>query len=97
MLMGDGAIISSLRKQKLNARSTTEVVLVAYNDAMTRVLWTRNFLKEQGYETKTYMKQDNTSAIQLEKNGRASSQKDETHQYKVLFHQGSNRWRDHTS
>ena len=38
-----------------------------------------NFLKEQGYETKTYMKQDNTSAIQLEKNGKASSHKRTRH------------------
>ena len=63
MSMGQGAIISSSRKQKLNTRSSTEAELVACDDAMTQVLWTRNFLKEQGYETKTYMKQDNTSAI----------------------------------
>ena len=46
---------------------------------MTQVLWTHNFLKEQGYETKAYMKQDNMSAIQLEKNGRASSYKRTRH------------------
>ena len=79
MSMGEGAIISSSRKQKLNTRSSTEAELVACDDAMTQVLWTRNFLKEQGYETKTYMKQDNTSAIQLEKNGKASSHKRTRH------------------
>ena len=75
MLMGQGTITSSSRKQKLNTRSSMEAELVACDDAMTLVLWTRNFLKEQGYDTKTYMKQDNTSAMQLEKNGRASSHK----------------------
>ena len=75
MLMGVGALISSSRKQKLNTRSSTEAELVACDDTVTQVLWTRNFLKEQGHETKTYMKQDNTSAIQLEKNRRASSHK----------------------
>ena len=79
MTMGEGAIILSLRKQKLNTRSCTEAELVACNDAMTQMLWTRNFLKEQGYKTKTYMKQDNTSTIQLEKNGRASSHKRTRH------------------
>ena len=79
MSMGEGAIILSSRKQKLNTRSSTEAELVACDDAITQVLWTCNFLKEQGYETKTYMKQDNTSAIQLEKNGRASSHKRTRH------------------
>ncbi|MEM7375777.1 MAG: Ty1/Copia family ribonuclease HI, partial [Bacteroidota bacterium] len=79
MTMGEGAIISSSRKQKLNTRSSTESELVACDDAMTQVLWTKQFLEHQGYETDAIMHQDNTSTIQLEKNGKASSHKRTRH------------------
>jgi len=48
---------------------------VGVNDVLPQILWTRYFLEAQGYPilrpTKVY--QDNMSAIQLEKNGKASS------------------------
>jgi len=41
---------------------------------MPLVIWTRNFLEGQGYTVQdNVIYQDNTSAMQLEKNGRASS------------------------
>jgi hypothetical protein len=52
---------------------------VAADNAVPLALWTRNFLKEQGYETKTTIYQDNTSAILLEKNGKESSSKRTRH------------------
>ena len=79
MTMGEGSMISSSRKQGLNTRSSCEGELVACDDAMMQVLWTKNFLKEQGYDTTAIMNQDNTSAIQLEKNGRESSHKRTRH------------------
>ncbi len=70
MTMGKGAVYSSSRKQKLVTRSSTEAELVAVNDAMAQVLWTKNFLQEQDYPVEvTAVLQDNESAIKLEKNG----------------------------
>jgi hypothetical protein len=43
MSMGKGSIISMSTKQKLNTKSSTEDELVAVDDAMPRLLWTRYF------------------------------------------------------
>ena len=73
MNMGKGAITSLSRKQKLNTRSSTEAELVAVDDCMSQVLWTKYFLEDQGYPTQaTVILQDNSSAIKLEKNGQKS-------------------------
>ena len=73
MTMGEGAVQTMSRKQKLNSRSSTEAELIAVDDAITQVLWTRLFMAEQGYPVKeNIVYQDNKSAILLEKNGRAS-------------------------
>ena len=62
MTMGKGAVISNSRKQKLNMRSLTGAELVASNDALTGIMWTKRFLQAQGYDvSKTILKQDNTS------------------------------------
>ena len=76
MTMGKGAMQSVSRKQKLNTRSSTEAELVAVDDVMTMVLWTRLFWEAQGYKVKAnIILQDNKSAILLEKNGRKSAGK----------------------
>ena len=73
MTMGKGSITTLSRKQKLNARSSTEAELVAVDDCMAQVPWTKHFLQSQGYKTKANIKlQDNASAIKLEKNGHKS-------------------------
>ena len=73
MKMGKGAITSLSRKQKLNTRSSTEAELVAVDDCMAQVLWTKYFLQAQGYETSAHIiLQDNESAIRLEENGHKS-------------------------
>ena len=73
MKMGEGAITSLSRKQKLVTRSSTEAELVAVDDCMAQVLWTKYFLEDQGCPTKaTVILQDNSSAIKLEKNGQKS-------------------------
>jgi hypothetical protein len=47
---------------------------------MPSILWTRNFLKAQGYGvSETVIYQDNKSAILSEKNGMASSSKRTKH------------------
>ena len=63
----------------MNTRSSTEAELVACDDALTQILWTKHFMDAQGYTTSIKLQQDNTSAIQLENNGRASSHKRTRH------------------
>ena len=74
MSLGKGAFFARSTRQKLNTRSSTEAELVAVDDVMSQVLWTRYFLQAQGYNvTDSIIHQDNQSAILLENNGRASS------------------------
>lgn len=76
MSMGRGAIVTGSQKQKLNTRSSTEAELVGVDDFITKTLWTKLFLEEQGYEiNKNVLCQDNKSAILLETNGKKSSGK----------------------
>ena len=69
MTMGNGAVIASTCKQKINTRSSTEAKLVAVNDNAAILLWTHLFVKAQGYEPNITMLQDNQSTIKLHKNG----------------------------
>ena len=79
MTMGKGAITSSSRKQKMNTRSSTEAELVGADDALTGVIWTKNFMESQGYKTNSTLNQGNKSMMQLEMNGKASSHKRTRH------------------
>jgi hypothetical protein len=74
--MGDGAIQSISRKQKINTKSSTEAELVAVDDILTMILWTQLFMESQGYDlAQNIVYQDNKSAILLETNGKKSSSK----------------------
>jgi len=42
--MGNGAIISLSTKQKVNAHSSTEAELVAVDDIIAKILWTKRFI-----------------------------------------------------
>ena len=78
--LGRGAVFSGSWKQKLVARSSTESELIGVHDVLPQVLWTKQFLEEQGrLATATVVYQDNTSSILLEKNGRSSSTKRTKH------------------
>ena len=78
--MGRGFPIVSSTKQKLNTRSSTESELVGVDDMMSSILWTRYFLKEQGYNVfDNIIFQDNRSSILLERNGKLSSGKRTKH------------------
>jgi len=48
MTLGKGDIHPASCKQMLNTKSSTEAVLVANDDAIGQVLWTRHFLAMQG-------------------------------------------------
>ena len=77
MSLGKGVIYGTSTRQKLNTRSSTEAELVAVDDCMSQVLWTRYFVDAQGYNINDciVVYQDNKSAILLEQNGQASSSK----------------------
>ena len=78
--MGRGFPFVSSTKQKLNTQSSTESEVVAVDDCMPAICWTRYFLEDQGYGVNdTIVFQDNQSAILLEKNGKASSSKRTKH------------------
>ena len=78
--MGRGYRISTLTKQMLNTRSSTESEMISVRNCMPSILWTRLFLEAQGYDvSKIIIYQYNKSAILLEKNGKASSGKRTKH------------------
>ena len=86
MTMGKGSIQSTSKKQKLNSGSSTEAELIATDDAVRPMSWTKQFPEAQGHETNSTLHQDNKSAIQLEKNGRASAGKRSRHLNIGHFH-----------
>ena len=59
--MGHGGVINMSTKQKINTKSSTEAELVGVDDISGQLLWTNYFLKEQGYNFKTLLMQDNKS------------------------------------
>jgi hypothetical protein len=80
LTMGLGYPIVSSTKQKLNTRSSTESELVGVDDMMPSILWTRYFLKSQGYHVSdNIIFQDNKSTMLLERNGKASSSRRTKH------------------
>ena len=66
-------------KQKINTKSTTESELVGCSDLAPDSMWAKNFLGQQGYYLEVEVHQDNTSAINLEKNGVGSAGKRSKH------------------
>ena len=76
MTFGEGAVQSMSRKQKINTSSSTHAELVAADNAVVQILWTKMFLEAQGYPVKrNILYQDNKSAMLLEINGRQSAGK----------------------
>ena len=82
--IGKGPIFAKSNTQKLNTKSSTECELVALSDSATQIIWTRNFLEEQGIIMKpAKIYQDNMSTIALVKNGKSNS--DRTRHIAIRF------------
>ena len=90
MTLGKGVLLSLSAKQKINTKSSTEVKIVAVNDAMNFIEWVQLFVEDHIRDitpkspvkligNKTTIQQDNTSAIQLRNNGKRSSTKQTRH------------------
>ena len=78
--LGNGIICFMSTKQKVNTRSSTEAELVGVDDIISKVLWTKLFIEAQGHKVTTnVIYRDNTSAMKLEANGKASSGKRTRH------------------
>jgi hypothetical protein len=74
--IGQGPVYAKSGTQKLNTKSSTEAELVGVSDSTGQVVWTRNFLLEQGYNMgPATIYQDNMSTIALIKNGRSNSER----------------------
>jgi hypothetical protein len=80
MTLGEGAAQVVSTKQKTNTRSSTEAEFISFDDIATKVLWTKLFLNEQGYEVaENIVYRDNQAAMKLEANGKLSSGKRTEH------------------
>ena len=80
MTMGRGYPLDTSTKHKLNSRNSTESEIIAVDNLIPQILWTRLFMKAQGIEVRdNILYQDNKSALLLETNGRASSSKRTKH------------------
>jgi hypothetical protein len=80
MTLEKGVAYATSTRQNLNTRSSTEAELVAVNEIMPQILWSRNFLMYQGIDVQeNLIYQDNKSAILMENNGRGSSSKRTRH------------------
>jgi hypothetical protein len=75
LVTGNCAVLFKSSKQKVNTRSSTETELIDVDDVLPTIQWTKNFMKEQGYNLHTEIKEDNRSTMLLMKNGKLSSGK----------------------
>ena len=71
-----GAVNAKSTKQKLVSKSSTEAELIAVSDSSSQIIWTRDFLANQGYNTgPANIYQDNQSTIKLVEKGKSTSEK----------------------
>jgi hypothetical protein len=72
--LGSGPIDTRSTKQKINTKSSTEAELVGLSDMTSKVIWHREFLRNQGIpQPPAPIFQDNMSTMALAENGRSNS------------------------
>ena len=76
MALGKSAIIFKSTKQKENTQWSTESKMVAVDDTIATLLLTKHFIEAHGHKVNaSIIYQDDTRAMKLEINGKASSGK----------------------
>eukprot|EP00957_Ditylum_brightwellii_P016061 1210175-Ditylum_brightwellii.AAC.1 len=79
-IMSKGTIYSTSTKQQVNSRSSTKAELIAVNDTISKIIWTKKFVESQGLKVKlNVLYQYNESTLKLAKNGKESSGKRTCH------------------
>lgn len=72
--LGKGPVFVKSSKQKIVTKSSTEAELVALSDSCSQVIWSRDFLINQGYNlTHAMIYQDNLGTLALVEKGRSTS------------------------
>ena len=86
MTMGNGTAISISRKQKTNARSSTEAELIGVYNELSRILHAQYSLKAMGYRVKNnVIYQDNKSSIMLKMAGHPDPNKQSTSRFDIFI------------
>jgi hypothetical protein len=76
IMIGNASIYAKSGKQKIVTRSSAERELVAISDALSQVLWTREYHISEGLQLgPTVVFQDNQSTIFLANKGRSTSER----------------------
>jgi hypothetical protein len=85
--IGGGPIYVESSKQRLVSRSSTEAELIALSDGLTLVIWTREWLLQQGYDPvpPAIVYQDNLSTKALAENGRSQAKRTRHINIKYFF------------
>jgi hypothetical protein len=74
--LGRGTVHVRSSKQKIVTKSSTEAELVGLSDSLGQVIWSRDFLVEQGYTMRPAdVFQDNLSTMALAAKGRSTSER----------------------
>jgi len=74
--IGGGSIFVKSSKQKIVSKSSTESELIGLSDALSMIIWVRDFLIAQGYPMDAaIVYQDNKSTINLAEKGRSTSER----------------------
>ncbi len=78
--IGKGSISSDSLKQKVNSRSSPEAQLIGTDDIISKILWTKRFIQNQGFEVNAnIVYRDNTSSMKMETDGKESADKRTRH------------------
>ena len=74
--LGKGPVYVRSSKQRLTSKSSTEAELIGVSDTLPQIVWTREFLEQQGYvSSPAKIFQDNQSTIVLANKGFSTSDK----------------------
>ena len=74
--LGDGTVQVKSTKQKIVTKSTAESELVCASDMVSKGIWHKDFIVDQGYVVgEVILHQDNTSTITMLKTGRSTQQR----------------------